>query len=145
MGPQGFEGEGAMPADTDTDRVPSHTSGRDRRDDQHCLVIQPDLFLERVRREPRAMLAALRSPRARAPSPGSREESSNSEQARSFLPSFLRFASSVVFSSSPAALLLAAPSLAWLVLVLRGMKPALSPSTFAARPGLPTFYRKRLG
>ena len=24
--------------DTDTDRVPSHTSGRDRRDDQHCLV-----------------------------------------------------------------------------------------------------------
>ena len=24
--------------DTDTDRVPSHTSGRDRRDDQHCLA-----------------------------------------------------------------------------------------------------------
>ena len=43
--------------DTDTDRVPSHTSGRDRLDDQHCLVIQPDLFSERVRREPRAMLS----------------------------------------------------------------------------------------
>ena len=29
---------------------------------RNYLVIQPDLFLERVRREPRAMLAALHSP-----------------------------------------------------------------------------------
>ena len=44
----------------------SHTLGRDKRDDQYRLVIRLDLFLERVRREPRAMLAALRSPFERA-------------------------------------------------------------------------------
>ena len=44
----------------------------------------------------------------------------------------MRFSPSMVFSSSPAALLLAAPSLAWLFLVLRGMQPALPLS----RPGL---------
>ena len=50
--------------------------------------------------------------------------------------SFLRFAPSVVSSPPPAALLLAAPSLAvLLVLVLRGMKPALPLS----RPAWPPY------
>ena len=47
----------------------------------------------------------------------------------------LRFSSLMVFSSSPAALLLAAPSLALLVLVARGMKPALPLS----RPAWPPY------
>ena len=53
--------------------------------------------------------------------------------------SFLRFAPSVVSSPPPAALLLAAPSLAvLLVLVLRGMKPALPLS----RPAWPPYLFK---